>query len=430
MGWDAPYRFARLDVVTMIRAVVFAALCVMFGDSAFAGTVPYKFNGMNVTREGGATYLRGTSPSEVAAATVSGSNLVIAGSSSIASRTATFSANTPIAANAASIAVGLLKTTPATFVVGTVAAWALTSGLQYIDGIWKAAVVDPAPVQNTNWYVSATGTACSSYTAGCTIDQAIATWNPQYVVELNGTCTAIAGNTSTSGSFNCPLRYKFSPAHTTWYTTTYRVYYYGTKAAVLRPAVDSDWTSLSGGTLPANVAKDIIGAGGSLPIGQPTFSPGHQDISIGDPYVDPVTGKRYQDKARITPQPTTPDTSDVQTVKQEIDENGNPVEVGGVPVAPEEKTEDPCKLNPERMGCKEFGTPEDSELATEERGVSSVTIQTFAGNATCPPDIQLPKGATFSWAYPCQMATGVRPFLLALAWLAAGLIVIGAVRNS
>ena len=100
------------------------------------------------------------------------------------------------------------------------------------------------------------------------------------------------------------------------------------------------------------------------------------------------------------------------------------------PVAPENETKDPCELNPERVGCKELGLPDDVTLPTEERGVSSVTPVVFAANASCPADVPLPHGASLSWSYPCQLATGVRPFLLALAWLAAGLIVIGAVRSS
>lgn len=434
MGRIAPDCPSRLDAFAMIRAVLFAVVGLIFGDFAAAATVPYKFNGMNVTREGGVTYLRGTSPSEVSSATVSGSNLVVAGSSSIAGRVASFSASTPIAANAALVAVSLLKTTPATFAVGAVLTWLTTNNFQVNAGVVQkvdTSVSPPMPnaLSSSDCLAMACtlGVRCSAVPAGGALY-----------------CTpARAGWYYTTGTFvkYFPPGSTYSPPWSGWSWSPSSLpsgcatgYTYDSASRVCQPTprtpTAAEWDLLGGTQLPVDAAKEIIKQGGSLPVGPSTFSPGSQDLSIGDPYIDPTTGKRYQDKARITPNSTDPSIADVQTVKQEIDANGNPVEVGGIPVSPEEKTEDPCKLNPERMGCKEFGTPEDSVLPSEARGVSAITVQSFAGNATCPPDIQLPKGATLSWSYPCQMATGVRPFLLALAWLAAGLIVIGAVRSS
>lgn len=91
---------------------------------------------------------------------------------------------------------------------------------------------------------------------------------------------------------------------------------------------------------------------------------------------------------------------------------------------------DECTLHPERVGCAELGTPEGTdELENVTRGVESVTQQSFSASNSCPSDIPLPKGSALSFSYPCQLATSLRPLLLALAWLAAGFMVMGVFRD-
>ena len=94
------------------------------------------------------------------------------------------------------------------------------------------------------------------------------------------------------------------------------------------------------------------------------------------------------------------------------------------------ESKDPCEDNPDRVGCMEKGEPADGDdLPKEDRGVTSITVQSFGSSANCPSDVTLPKGATLSYAYPCQMATSLRPIILAIAWLIAGFIVVGAARD-
>lgn len=94
------------------------------------------------------------------------------------------------------------------------------------------------------------------------------------------------------------------------------------------------------------------------------------------------------------------------------------------------EAKDPCEDHPERLGCLEKGDPEDGDaLPSEDRGVTSVTPVSFSSSASCPADVNLPKGAKLSYAYPCEMATSLRPIILAIAWLIAGFIVMGAFRD-
>lgn len=94
--------------------------------------------------------------------------------------------------------------------------------------------------------------------------------------------------------------------------------------------------------------------------------------------------------------------------------------------------QDPCTDNPERLSCAEFGEAEDpGELTTKTDGApSSISPVSVASNNTCPASIALPKGMSLDFNGMCQVAEGIRPIVLAMAWLAAGLLLVGAFRES
>lgn len=94
--------------------------------------------------------------------------------------------------------------------------------------------------------------------------------------------------------------------------------------------------------------------------------------------------------------------------------------------------EDTCKDNPERLGCMDAGpVPNEDGLVSSEFGISSLTPVSLAASNICPQGPPLPHGwGYFSFDGICQLATGIRPVVLAMAWLAAGLILMGAFRES
>lgn len=94
--------------------------------------------------------------------------------------------------------------------------------------------------------------------------------------------------------------------------------------------------------------------------------------------------------------------------------------------------EDACKDNPERLGCMDAGpVPDEGLLPSVEFGVSSISPVSVASSAQCPQGPPLPHGwGNFSFDGVCQLATGIRPVVLAMAWLAAALILIGAFKEA
>lgn len=90
------------------------------------------------------------------------------------------------------------------------------------------------------------------------------------------------------------------------------------------------------------------------------------------------------------------------------------------------KETDECELFPDRASCFKAGTPEEgSDLLTKAVGLDALSPVTVASNATCPADIPLSHGVTFSFQHFCMYAEGIRPVILALAWLAAGFFIFG-----
>jgi len=91
-----------------------------------------------------------------------------------------------------------------------------------------------------------------------------------------------------------------------------------------------------------------------------------------------------------------------------------------------------CEENPETLGCATLGTVSDSVVPTVEKGISDITPRTIGGAGSCPAPITtsfMGKSISISYDLPCQAAGMLKPLILAIAWLSAGLIFIGGVKQ-
>ena len=87
---------------------------------------------------------------------------------------------------------------------------------------------------------------------------------------------------------------------------------------------------------------------------------------------------------------------------------------------------DGCKDHPDRLGCMGAGEAiEQPDLSTTEKGITAITPFNISSNATCPADLPLPKGMSFSFQPFCDYASAFRPIILALAWITAGFLAFG-----
>lgn len=86
--------------------------------------------------------------------------------------------------------------------------------------------------------------------------------------------------------------------------------------------------------------------------------------------------------------------------------------------------------NKNLAACTDLGNPEDTQgdLATKPFQLTAIPTVAFAASNTCPSSINLPHGAVFTFEPICDAMGWLRPIVLAMAWLSAGLIVVGALR--
>lgn len=124
---------------------------------------------------------------------------------------------------------------------------------------------------------------------------------------------------------------------------------------------------------------------------------------------------------------TTTTTPDGQTSTTTTTTNGA---AGQKPAEPEKPL---CELFPNASGCEELGTPDDDfELEQDDLDIGSLTYQSVAGS--CPADIVITPslaGRSFTLSYQpvCTAAEFLRPLVIALGLLTAGLFVFGRVKE-
>ena len=138
----------------------------------------------------------------------------------------------------------------------------------------------------------------------------------------------------------------------------------------------------------------------------------------------------------ITHQGNTYNTSVVSVVSNtttSITENGQTTtttENEDVGIKEPDKTD--CEKNPNSIGCSEFGSVSDSELERKELE-GTVSPVDMGGGGQCPAPVGVTvRGSRIELSFEpaCDYARAIRPIILALAWLTAGFILIGAVRES
>lgn len=198
----------------------------------------------------------------------------------------------------------------------------------------------------------------------------------------------------------------------------------GEGGTATRPATLADFQAMRDPTS-AELAElaPLVG----VPVDAPVFEP--VTVEIGDPYTKP-DGSTWQQEATITPQPN--GQVIVDTFERPVtDPNGDPV-VDDDPVDTPEQQPTQCDLYPESLGCANLDLQPDGELETEDRDINLIEPVDLGGSGQCPAPLTANVlGTTVEMSFDplCQYANTLRPLVLLLAWLSAGMIFIGGVRN-
>lgn len=339
----------------------------------------------------------------------------------------TMPATMRMASNAGTFAATAVRGTPG-LIGPAVAAWLLMAGIEWLSDQWmKTEDVTVANSGSTlvicNGYGQVTAVQClSRATSSKHNDSLVDTFT-----QISVSSTQVVGyNTYIGGWFNALIT-PVCTGGTVWNGSQCA----GTQT---RPATDADWANVPQ-PLPDPAAEELAKKGLPLPLGNPEYNPAHHDVPMGDPYVDPADNIRKRDQARVTPQ-SDGKTARVDVVKTPVNPDGTPVnDPNGNPVPSTPDTNpDPCTINPDRLGCLNADTPDAPDITENDKTISITPQGGFgADTATCPADksysLRLMGNVALSWEPACQVASGMRLIVIAMAWVSAILIAIGITKR-
>lgn len=179
------------------------------------------------------------------------------------------------------------------------------------------------------------------------------------------------------------------------------------------------------GTNPANLPF-IVPVGDPVP--NPSYNPNLAPSPSNQPYIQPGS--------KIVPDPTPAEPWRVVVSPVDVPVD-SPDPVTDIPPQDNPPNNPPstepspgiCDQYPDILACQKLDTPEDKDLPTSEKEISiSPDSGWGADNASCPSarhltvqgrDVEIPYDLFCTWA------RGLRPIILAIAWLSAAYIILG-----
>lgn len=232
--------------------------------------------------------------------------------------------------------------------------------------------------------------------------------------------------------------------------------------------------------LPDTVPSELP-IGTPLPVKTPIINPSDEPNPRPTPFIvptgDPVPNPQYDPNAapgpnnqpwiqpgvKVTPSPTTqePWRVDIQPVNRPVPTPDAPPVIEPLPLPPPKPDADPdnplpdkdplpdpdspdkpnpeeqqslCEKHPDIIACQKFDDPKDDDLPKSERDISITPDSGWgAETASCPaPKSITVQGRAIAIPYDlfCTYASGMRPIIIAMAWLSAAFILLGARSES
>jgi hypothetical protein len=173
------------------------------------------------------------------------------------------------------------------------------------------------------------------------------------------------------------------------------------------------------------------------PSPSPDAVPRPLNIPTGIPVPTADPDKWNQPVVRVTPAPTPDNPWRVDLAPQDVPQSTStpktfgqlqPSSSGSQGVPKAETPPGLCDQYPDILACQKLDsdTPAEDGLQTKDKAIT-ITPDTGwgASGGTCPAGRTLSHGAVYSFQPVCDFAAGVKPVLIAVAWLGAGMLLLG-----
>jgi hypothetical protein len=173
-----------------------------------------------------------------------------------------------------------------------------------------------------------------------------------------------------------------------------------------------------------------------VPTGDPVRNPNYNPDAAPSPANQPW----LQPGVRVTPRPTpsNPWQVDVQPVErpqagpEPLPDPGPGSDPSDTPKGEDSKSL--CEKHPEILACQNLDEPKDQDLLTKEKTIAITPDSGWGSeNAACPPPKMLQvQGRQIPIPFDlfCTYMQGMRPIIIAMAWLSAAFILLGARETS
>lgn len=388
---------------------------------------------------------------------------------SVGGQVAKFPVGLKYAANASRFASAFIFANPYLRAGVAVAAWLSAAGVIWdaSRGVWRINDEEPIKGKDRYWfardgqryYFDDVDSLCA---AGISLLDTVAYVNKHTLLGVSGTSCLVRavskGNPRDFYEFSFPFNVEKKEA-----TGVCPDGWIKTDMGCLGPALPQpDFVEeLEKTAMPLPVPKELPTP---LPVTDPDIDPGPVFIPTGDPVpnpnFDPSKAPSPENapyikpgiKAKPSPTPEDPWRVDLQPVNRpsvdgkpstgpepykppSTSPGGAPGDSGGSPgdKAPSEKP-GLCDEYPDILACAKMNEPQEKDLEEIKKDIQiSPDSGWGADNASCPAPKQIhPMGRTIMIPYDlfCMYMQGLRPIIIAMAWLSAAFILIGARESS
>lgn len=413
----------------MIKRLGLAVALFVFAGVASAASFSTAAIGGGASKTGSTWAVSGPSASAANGAFYTPASVTAAG------QAVTMPASASFAANAASFAIGAVRLNPAGLITTAVASWLLQEGLQWANNSWTK-TVQLAPLYSVDGRAQSSSlqTACLNRYSG-------------------GTITLVPGNRAQCWNSAHNFYYLADASCTSGPVAAWGADGYATcSATVQRAAIEDDFTQAGTHPITSPAAQSLAQNNVPIPVNVPVITP-QTAVPIGQPYLDPVSGRQVQRYVDVMPSPTAANPLQVQQVEYVKDAGAVPGQNTALPAAPTSEIVFPSdyarqgeadaaakkitdKLD-EKLG--EGANPVDP-LQPDEAGFNNVFFNgTFtnltgwqlpAHTSTCPSGSFDFNGALYSINSHCQLIAdhfGALQAVMTVVWTVLALfIVLGA----